>query len=172
MKIKKISKTLLFSTILFSISSCSVTKKFLERPDNTNLEAWITEEINANVVEKFKYFPGMFGGEMYLGSKYELIRNGENEYLLPEIYVLYTYSGYPDCIDAYCLTSIEITDPEVFVYGLTINSTKEKVNEVMLANGFEEKGDNTYLKNNCNFTFSSNNIQIKAPSTNKHNIIY
>ena len=70
MKIKKISKTLLFSTILFSISSCTVTKKFLERPENTNLEAWITEEINANVVEKFKYFPGMFGGDMYLGSKY------------------------------------------------------------------------------------------------------
>ena len=92
MKIIKISKTLLFSAILFSISSCTVTKKFLERPENTNLEAWITEEINANVVEKFKYFPGMFGGDMYLGSKYELIKNEENEYLLPEIYVLYTYS--------------------------------------------------------------------------------
>ena len=56
MKIKKISKTLLFSTILFSISSCTVTKKFLERPENTNLEAWITEEINANVVENLSIF--------------------------------------------------------------------------------------------------------------------
>ena len=168
---QKIRKTLLFLIILLIISSCTVEKFFLEKPEDTNLEAWITEPISA-AVNKMTFVPGMFGGDMYLGSKYKLVETDSKDYVLPDEYVLYTYSGYPDLMDRYHLVKIEIRDPEVFVYNLTMLSEQNIIEETMKSNEFKKHDDNTYSKNHCAFYFNSDGITIVATQSNKNNIIY
>jgi len=172
---KKSLITLIIIPIL--LSGCA-TDKYLQRPKDTNLLFWITQRCSG---EDFKqagcsFIPGWFGAEEYLDYRYELLEVGDkysetHHYTIPPKHVTYVISGYPDALDGYAVTSIEITDPEITVYGLTMNSTNQEIENKMKQLQFVKKND-AYFKNNCTFNFSSDFISIKAPSTNKHHIIY
>ena len=88
----------------------------------------------------------------------------------------YLVTGYPDLKDNACVTKINITDYNIYVYGLTINSAKEEINQTMINIGFtvhNNGGDILYYgKNNVVFGFSKDEITIEAATTNKTGIIY
>ena len=165
------------SIIPLLLSGCSLNK-FLKRPEDTNLEFWITESCSS---EDFKnkgctYLPGWFGAEEYLDSRYEPIKiieeNGYERLSVPEVHVTYLRAGYPDALDSWRITRIEITDPTIIVYGLNMNSSKEEVKNRMKELKFKENEYGGFYKNNCTFTFSNEHIVINAPSTNNSHIVY
>lgn len=116
--------------------------------------------------------PGGFGVDVYLDGRYRGEVTENNRVILPDVYVCYYASGYPDALDPYCVTRIEITDPAINVYGLTLNSTAETIKETMLSHGFRELDNESYAKNNVAFSFSKSRIHINAPSTNKQGVVY
>jgi hypothetical protein len=88
-------------------------------------------------------------------------------------------TGYPDLLDDNAITHIDITDPSITVYGLTLNSTdNEIINRITgMTNSFSyvTTADESYLKftiDNCSFSFMSNKIIIDAPVTNNSGIVY
>ncbi len=167
------SAFIFISIIPLLLSGCSVNK-FLKRPDDTNLEFWITESCSS---EDFRnkgctYLPGWFGAEEYLGSAYELIEDEEGHKEVPDIHVKYLRSGYPDAMDSWKITHIEITDPTIIVYGLSMNSSKDEVKNRMKELKFKENKNGGFIKNNCTFSFSDEYIVINAPSTNNSHIVY
>ena len=176
---KLIKLITLLSASAFLLCSCDVGK-YLKRPDDTNLEFWITEVVNYDsFVEKgCTCVPaGIFGASLYLGSKYELIEPAnDNLYGLPEYYVTYEVCGYPDYSNHSAVTSIVITDPEVTVYGLTINSTLEEAKARLGKKAtYKETEDGfMFVVKPCTFSFKTNEeIDIWAPaSTNYFHIVY
>ena len=165
------------SIIPLLLSGCSLNK-FLKRPDDTNLEFWITESCSS---EDFRnkgctYLPGWFGAEEYLDSRYEPIKtieeNGYERLSVPEVHVTYLRAGYPDARDGWRITHIEITDPTIIVYGLSMNSSKEEIKNRMKELKFKENEYGGYYKNNCTFSFSDEYIVINATSTNNSHIVY
>ena len=119
-------------TLALLFNACSSSKKdsdiYLNRPKDTNLEFWITQRVTFNDLEDkgCTYLPGWMGADEYLDSRYEADTSGEMA-VAPEIHVTYLVSGYPDTIDDRAITHIEITDPTITVYGLTINSTDNEI---------------------------------------------
>ena len=165
------------SIIPLLLSGCSLDK-FLKRPDDTNLEFWITESWSSEdfTNKGCTYLPGWFGAEEYLDSRYEPIKaieeNGYERLLVPEVHVTYLRAGYPDARDSWKVTHIEITDPTIIVYGLSMNSSKEEIKNRMKELKFKENEYGGYYKNNCTFSFSDEYIVINAPSTNNSHIVY
>ena len=97
----------------------------------------------------------------------------------PAVHVTYLLSGYPDTKDEWAVTRIHITDPEITVYGLTMNSTNAEIEDRMadMTDEFHysEVNDVPHISFNvgkCVFDFSSSAINIGVPATNKEEIIY
>ena len=77
------------------------------------------------------------------------------------------------------VTRIHITDPEITVYGLTMNSTNTEIEDRMADRTdefhYSEVNDVLHISFNvgkCVFDFSSTDIDIAVPPTNKQGIIY
>ena len=166
---------ILLPLLALSLTSCG---KYLDKPEDTNLEYWITEKVTIQqALEKgCTHIPGMFGGDMFLGSAYAMIEDEDHHKELPEIHVKYVLTGYPDTTNEYAVTNIEITDPEVYVYGLTMNSSKEEIDiwmkELKFKANTDEFGRGRYNKNNCTFIFDEKYINISASVTNNWHVIY
>ena len=97
----------------------------------------------------------------------------------PAVHVTYLLSGYPDAKDEWAVTRIHITDPEITVYGLTMNSTNTEIEDRMadMTDEFHysEVNDVLHISFNvgkCVFDFSSSALNIGVPTTNKEEIIY
>lgn len=107
-----------------------------ERPSDTALEFWIAENVKGISWDEHDVPYGMFGGEVYLGKDYPLEWKGEYAGV-PERHVIYTITAWPDYADGgEYVTGIEITDPAVSVYGLTINSSFEEFDKSFQDRGF------------------------------------
>jgi len=161
--------------VMLSITSCS-GNRYLDRPDNTNLTYWITQKVNENDFDDCTYLPGWFGANEYLDGRYAAIEEEGSVVRAPEIHVTYRTSGYPDSIDDVAVTNIDITDQNIYVYGLTMNSTSEEIEKTMLEEGFKknvgESGATSFTKNNIGFLFSLEKISILSSTTNQTGIIY
>ena len=110
-----------------------------EKPADTTLEFWIAEDVSSvDFSTHYERF-GVFGAREFYGLGYspaEVIKGSHD--VLPEKYVLYTVSGYPDVLDAWnYVTFIKIADPEIQVYGLTCNSSLEEFDKTMEELGYE-----------------------------------
>lgn len=159
---------------LFSISSCNESK-FLDKPDETNLEFWITEVVKKDDFAKCTFLPGLFGGNMYLDSRYEAIINddGNSMTISPKVHVIYSITAYPDYADGGTyVTGIDITDPKINVYGLTMDSSQENISNTMSDLGFKNSESNRWSKNNCVFVFKKSEIIITAKVTNNKGIVF
>lgn len=160
------------------LSACTPSEKviYIDRPEDTNLEFWITQRVNSIDLEEkgCTFLPGWFGASEYLDSRYAAIDDG-SMLTAPEIHVTYLLTGYPDTLDERAITRIEITDPTITVYGLTLNSTYEEINKRMtgVADSISTENQNTLFKiRNCSFTFTNERILIQVPVTNKSGIVY
>ncbi len=174
---KKISKkqvfligsaaVLLCALILFLIWFLRGTR--LSRPADTNLEFWITESVEDGDFEGHEQLFGLFGGNEYLGEGYVFAEHG-SEQVFPEHYVRYTVTSYPDyAYGTPAVTRIVITDPEVRVYGLTVDSAWEEVNEVMRSHGYRINEDG-YTKCGVRIVFREGMITISVEVRNLFSI--
>ena len=177
---------IIFGITLLSlfISACSSNKKdsdiYLDRPEDTNLEFWITQKVSFEDFDNkgCTYLPGWMGADEYLDSRYVADTSGKMA-AAPDIHVTYLVTGYPDLLDDNAITRIDITDPSITVYGLTLNSTdNDIINRITgMANSFSyvTTEDECYLKftiKNCSFSFMSDKIIIDVPVTNNSGIVY
>lgn len=139
--------------LLASLISCQSFDSFitdiifvLEKPDDTNLDLWIGQNVDNYDFSEHTEEYGWFGCRCYYGKNYEPI-TFEDEYGYtyqerPEHYVIYHVGGYPDTLSpTQHITRIEITDPSVTLWDLTVNSTYDEFTRVMTELGFEVTSD-------------------------------
>jgi len=180
-KFKYIIGTTIFVLLLVACSSNKNDSDiYLNIPKDTNLEFWITQKVSSEDFENkgCTYLPGWMGADEYLDSRYVADTSGGMA-VAPDIHVTYLVTGYPDLLDDSAITHIDITDPSITVYGLTLNSTdNEIINRITgMTNSFSyvTTADESYLKftiDNCSISFMSNKIIIDAPVTNNSGIVY
>ena len=109
-----------------------------EMPKNTSLEFWITEDVKDRDWTGHDEIYGWMGAREFLGSGYKKNEDptGSNQH--PEHYVSYVITAWPDYTDGgEFVTDITVTDPDVTVYGLTIESTYEEFDAVFEQLGYE-----------------------------------
>ena len=109
-----------------------------EMPKNTSLEFWITEDVKDQDWTGHDEIYGWMGAREFLGSGYKKNEDptGANQH--PDHYVSYVITAWPDYADGgEFVTDITVTDPDVTVYGLTIESTYEEFDAVFEPLGYE-----------------------------------
>ena len=131
---KKFTLILLLCTVALVLSSCvtSFVKEKIEKPQDTELEYWLFERPNK------KEWTELSGGKyIYIAEGYEPIVNENGEIDAPEYCVLYYTGNFPLWdFGIKRINGVKITDPEVSIWELTINSTREDVLEFAEQNGF------------------------------------
>ena len=165
--------SILFATLMLSLCSCS-SSIYIERPEDTNLEFWITERVAFEDLENkgCTFLPGWFGADEYLDSRYQPIQENDMN-TKPDISVTYLVGGYPDTLDERTIVQIEITDPEIYFYGLSLNSTSEEIQMRMKEEKAKKISDNVYRIGRVDFGFNvPHSISMRAKVTNKHFIVY
>lgn len=112
------------------------------------------------------------GGYTILDARYNDYVENENYQInsseLPEEYILYGITNYPDYINRIkYITRVEISDPNVYILGLNINSSFDEAKEVLLSLGYTIDDDSRdrlcMVKGRLNFIFGH--------STNGNHII-
>ncbi len=175
---KRILSVASFFAVLGSLTGCGDSATRLTRPDNTDLAFWITQQTNSEEMEErgCTYLPGWSGASQYLDPRYKAVEK-EGMAMAPDVHVTYLLTGYPDVLDDTSVTRIEITDPEIRVYGLTLHSVTDQIRHRMdgVAKSLSFRQINgesaaVALIQNCTFIFSSSAITISAPVSNKQSV--
>ena len=168
---KKAIVFLLSLLLLISLAGCS---RKLAKPE-TNLEFWIAENVEDVDFSKYQehYRYGFMGsGRTYYGTGYVPTTDEDGKQVAPESYVIYTVAPFPDVTSRKChITGISITDPNVNVYGLTVNSSSEEIKETMERNGFKavevgNMGNVEWVKGKFSIRFSEDSIGIRVEVSN------
>lgn len=166
--------TLLMFVITFTIVGCS--KATIEKPADTNLEFWITENVDNIDFSVYQEKYGWMGAKEYYGIGYEPTSNEDREQIEPEYYVKYLVTNYPDYSSKHkAVTRISITDPDIEFYGLSLASSMEDITAKMDELGYhvEMTGDMINAsKENVTFIFTHELITIIAEVTNKSGIVF
>lgn len=124
------------TVLIASLMKANETPQIPDKPEDAVLEFWITENVEGVNWDKYKEVHPLYGAKEYFGKGYEraLQDNGEKQ----SPYVSYLITAYPDYVDGgEYVTEIEITDPTVTVYGLTINSPFEEFDSLFQGKGYE-----------------------------------
>lgn len=166
----------LISLIILTISFTSCVVVPLEEPEH-NLEFWIGENVDDFDFSTYQKKYGLMGGVAYYGMGYVPTYGEYNEQIDPEYCVIYTITSYPDYSSkALAITRIYITDPNIELYGLSLNSSKEEVKYTFENMGFdiEEHGEERIVasKNRYIFTFTNTEIQIRFDVSNRQGIVF
>ena len=104
------------------------------RPENTALEFWICDDVSMADWREHDEIGGWFGAREFLGKGYHAGEQGER----PPVRVSYILTAWPDYADGGCyITAIEVTDPAVSVYGLTVESEPAEFERVMTSMGYK-----------------------------------
>ena len=162
---------------LLCLPSCSDS---LVKPNDTDLEFWISDRPSKELLleEGYKVIPGWMGATEYLSPNYEAISeevfDDYFQYRKPEVYVSYVIGGYPDCSDKDGVIHIDITDPKVRVFGLTMESEQSTIEEKMKSLNFKQDKDYpvNYSKGRLNVHIHSSGIYISYRTTNRKGIDY
>ena len=159
-----------------------------EMPKNTSLEIWITEDVKDQDWTGHDEIYGWMGAREFLGSGYKKNEDptGANQH--PDHYVSYVITAWPDYADGgEFVTDITVTDPDVTVYGLTIESTYEEFDAVFESLGYELSWSDgaietrVAIKNGITFRLTravddNPNVvpmfRISAEVTNREEIVY
>lgn len=175
---KRILSVASFFAVLSSLTGCSHPVTRLTRPDITDLAFWITQQTNSEEMEErgCTYLPGWSGASEYLDPRYKAVEK-DGMATAPDVHVTYLLTGYPDVLDDTSVTRIEITDPEIRVYGLHIGAVTDQIRHQM--DGVAESlsfqlidGESAAIAliQNCTFIFSDSAITISAPVSNQQNV--
>lgn len=177
---KRLVSILLALLLCLGLSGCGDKSSVPPRPKDKAFEFWITEGVELEDFSGHDEVAGLFGGFQYLGKGYHAVfdENGMNA-SPPDIYVLYTITAYPDYSSGtLAVTTIEITDPAVTLYGLTVSSSLDEWDAVMREMGYEvsEVGSaglyHSAKKGGFSFFYGDGSISISAEVTNREGIIF
>ena len=140
---------------------------YFDRPADTNLEFWITEDVSdINFYANYASGGEVFGMVFFCGMGYTADMEEK---------VVYGLTPYPDHADRNLyITRIEITDPNITIYGLTINSDWETVKQVLTEQEFTiiEKTLIIAQKGRLTIYFEENRILMFVDVTNNQGIIF
>ncbi|HPP36876.1 MAG TPA: hypothetical protein PK767_11650, partial [Clostridiales bacterium] len=180
---KFIALILILAIFLACLTSCfgmGIPKK----PKDTNLEFWITQDVSETDFSGYCEILGWIGARQYYGSGYQPEVDENGNQTDPEYYVKYKVTAWPDyaCQNKH-ITSIEITDPKVTLYGLTVDSSFDEFEQVFSEMGYEisRKSSGNYerieaSKKRITFSLESNEgkreFTINAEITNVQGIAY
>ena len=167
---------LVFMVSLVGCTNGTSSNNDLSQPI-TNLEFWITENVDDVDFSKYQEKYGMFGGREYYGTGYVPSVDGSGQQVDPEHCVLYTVTSYPDYSDEeQHITGIFISDPKIEFYGITLDSSFEDFEYYIKLQGFEITHSNetsrTAEKGTVWITFTEEWIRIGVEVTNKTGIIF
>lgn len=134
-KTRIIALILLLCTVTLMFSSCGSEK--IEKPEDTNLEYWLLDKLDTDSCTELyttsSYYIGTF-----LPKEYKATIDENGNLVAPSQVVTYTLLNYPYTdFGAPKISRIDITDPNVYVWGLTINSTRKEIISTMKDRGFE-----------------------------------
>lgn len=171
---KKVIFLLLVVLIIPLITSCDKDKT-IPKPEDGDFEFWITDDVTDYDWTGHDSIDGWFGASEYLDKRYNSIRDEEsNMNLKPEFYVSYVITSYPDYASTTkAVTSIDITDPSITIYGLSVNSSREEINKKMNELGLKSLEETfRYQKGNIIISFLVGRILIRAEVTNEKGIVF
>lgn len=159
--------------IFLILSSCSYTMRE-PKPEDTNLEFWITEDVTNFDFSSYQPKYGLFGGRMYYGTGYMPTYDDENNQIDPDRYVIYTVTNYPDYSSkSQAITEIKISDPDIHFYGLSSSSTDEEIANTLSMYGYKkDENELTFTKGKIKICFYNNTITLSVEVTNKEGIIF
>lgn len=161
MKHKAIIFTL--SCLILGLCSCKSTPVPKEidinnRPKGYFLDYWLKDEVDITTLDQSLIYEIRYGGTVvFLDSNYEFIIEQE-EKKLPENYVLY-YTN----LEQTKVRGIEIKDPSISLYGLSMNSDKEDIDKTLTNMGFSYYQGvigsfPTYIKDNFEISIDKYNM--------------
>ena len=139
---------------------------------NTNLEFWIAENVEGVDFSAYQEKHGLMGGRAYYGRGYAPLTGPNGEQLDPEHYVLYTVTSYPDYAGSrQHVTRIDITDPAVELYGVTLHSSAKEIDAAMKQHGFRQETQpnavgQLYSKGKFSLRFADDAIHISVKVSN------
>ena len=166
---------LIFLVVILCLPAFLSCGRRLSEPEH-DLEFWIGENVDGYDFSEYQPKYGIMGGFEYYGRGYVPTLAEDGWQIDPEHCVIYTLTNYPDySSNSLCVTRIEITDPAVRVYGLSISSAVEEIKSIMTAEGFTVTESGTAVRaerDNFRFTFSKDKITISAEVTNHLGIVY
>ena len=143
----------------------------------SNLEFWIGENVDNVDFSKYQEKYGMFGGNEYYGTGYVPTIDVYGQQVDPEYCVLYTVTSFPDYSDKeQHITHIYITDPNVEFFGISMNSSFEDFERLIVKQGFvityANENQRTAEQGKYSITFTKEWIRIRAKVENKDGIVY
>ena len=166
---------LIFLAVILCLPAFSSCGKRLSEPEH-DLEFWIGENVDGFDFSGHEPKYGIMGGLEYYGRGYVPTLAEDGWQIDPEHCVIYTLTNYPDySSNSLCVTRIEITDPAVRVYGLSLSSTVDEIRSTMASEGFTVTGTDASIraeKDNFRFIFTKDSIRITAEVTNHFGIVY
>ena len=135
---KIIALTLLLCTLTLLLSSCGSSNDVkIEKPEDTNLEYWLLDTLDTDNLTEINR-KSDDNKKSFLAKEYKAATNENGEIVAPQAAVVYTLGRYPFTdFGVRRIINIMITDPDVYVWGLTLNSTRDEFVEVMNSLGFE-----------------------------------
>lgn len=172
-------KSVFILCVLAVALCCSACEQSVpDRPDGTNLEFWLAEDVSDYDFSDYYEVPGWFGAREYYGRDYQPVSEADG--VEPEYCVKYCITAWPDYADGgEYVTRIEITDPSVNVYGVTVLSSYEAFTLAFEGAGYrvEPNGSGyTALKGRarCSFfkTEGKSVLSLRAEVTNRLGIVY
>lgn len=165
-------------------SSCSGNEKTPNMPEDTKLEFWITEDVSDVDFSDYYEITGWFGAKQYYGYGYMPVFDAAGYEVDPEYYIKYLVTAWPDYADGgQYITSIDFNDPEITVYGLSVDSSFDEFERIFSEMGYEISKDgsgsverSTATKNSISFILKNidgkRSFTIHAEVTNKKGIVY
>jgi hypothetical protein len=171
---------LLLSFLALLLPSCEGTV-YLAKPNDTNLEYWITEDVSGKSFSSYEQQYGWFGAQVFYGKGYVPVRNADREVMEePEVYVLYTVTSYPDFSDArQCVTDIQVRDPAITFYGLSLSSSYADFDAAFRKRGFQvneetsSKDSHTAKRGRLTVWFQQGTaFGLAATVTNRYHVVF
>lgn len=150
------------------------------RPEDGTLEFWIAESVEWSDFNGHDEIADHFGAREFLGTGYRAVtdENGWNA-SRPDVFVSYIITNYPDySSEGLAVSTIWITDPDVTVYGLTVDSSLEEWDAVMREMGYAVRVDGSNgqyhraKKDGFSFFYGDGSICINAEVTNEQGIVF
>ena len=167
---------LLVVLTVFAVGCTSIYKEeelYLDEPNDSTLLYYLTQAASEEELLNAGCTSFDLSGNPYrktfLDKRYDfdtVVNNTSAE----RCYVTYSISKYPQEANRYHITQISIYDPEVKVYGLSINSSEKEIKKEMKKLGFSEADSkdvesynlSIYRKDRFAFIFSSDSIRLYA----------
>ncbi len=165
-----VAAVLLVGLVILSIIFASRSR--ISQLQDANLEFWLGHRVEAGDFAGHEQYFGTFGEDIYLGEDYAFLRDAHGGQRFPAHYVSYTVKSYPDAaFGKQTVTSVHVTDPEVTMWGISVNSTAEEVDEILRSHGFRKDGE-VYKRGRLLFSHDGASFGFGLRTTNILGVIY